>query len=71
VSRVESRVGGVEKTMNRKIIGLALGAMLFALCPSAEAQLPKKVPRIASTYSGKGYIVGSQLFIASLAISVR
>ena len=32
--------------MNRKITVLTLCAMLFALCPSAEAQQPKKVPRI-------------------------
>src|SRR5262245_22131392 len=33
--------------MTRKIIGLALGAMLFALSSPAWAQQPKKVPRIA------------------------
>ena len=32
--------------MNRKITVLTLCAMLFALCPSASAQQPKKVPRI-------------------------
>jgi putative tryptophan/tyrosine transport system substrate-binding protein len=32
--------------MKRKITVLSLCAMLFALCPSAEAQQPKKVPRI-------------------------
>ena len=32
--------------MNRKIFCLALCALLFALCVSAEAQQPKKVPRI-------------------------
>ena len=32
--------------MNRKIFCLALCALLFALCFSAEAQQPKKVPRI-------------------------
>ena len=32
--------------MNRKITVLTLCAMLFALCPSAPAQQPKKVPRI-------------------------
>ena len=32
--------------MNRKIFCFALGAMLFALCSSAEPQQPKKVPRI-------------------------
>ena len=32
--------------MKKKIIGLAIGALLFALCFSAEAQQPKKVHRI-------------------------
>jgi putative ABC transport system substrate-binding protein len=31
---------------NRKLSGVALSAMLFALCSSAEAQQAKKVPRI-------------------------
>src|SRR5437867_11881683 len=38
--------------MNKKISWLALGAMLFALCWSAEAQQPKKVPRIGYLSSG-------------------
>jgi putative ABC transport system substrate-binding protein len=38
--------------MKRKIIVLTLCAMLFALCPSAEAQQPKKVPRIGYLSSG-------------------
>ena len=47
MSRVECRVDrGKEKHMKVKITALALGAMLFALCSSAEAQQPKKVPRI-------------------------
>ena len=32
--------------MSKKILCIALCAMLFALCFSAEAQQPKKVPRI-------------------------
>jgi putative ABC transport system substrate-binding protein len=32
--------------MNKRILGLVLGAMLFALCVYAQAQQPKKVPRI-------------------------
>ena len=49
--RGECRVSSVEwtrakKNMKRKITVLALCAMLFALCVSAEAQQPKKVPRI-------------------------
>ena len=35
-----------EKNMNRKITVLTLCAVLFALCFSAEAQQPKKVPRL-------------------------
>ena len=35
-----------EKNMKKKITVLALCAMLFALCGSAEAQQPTKVPRI-------------------------
>jgi putative tryptophan/tyrosine transport system substrate-binding protein len=34
------------KNMKRKITVVALCAMLFALCSSAEAQQPKKIPRI-------------------------
>jgi hypothetical protein len=32
--------------MNKKVIGVALGPLLFALSVSAQAQQPKKVPRI-------------------------
>ena len=32
--------------MRMTIIGIALSAMLFALCVSANAQQPKNVPRI-------------------------
>ena len=35
-----------KKNMKRKVTFLALSAMLFALCFSAEAQQPKKVPLI-------------------------
>jgi putative tryptophan/tyrosine transport system substrate-binding protein len=40
--------------MDRKIIGLALGALLFALCVPAEAQQARKVPRI-------GYLTATSL----------
>ena len=33
---------------------ILLGAMLFALCFSAEGQQPKKVPRIAISIVGAG-----------------
>ena len=38
--------------MTNRIIRFALGALLFALCASAEAQQPKKIPRI-------GFVLGS------------
>jgi putative ABC transport system substrate-binding protein len=37
--------------MRRNVYGLALCAMLFALCSSAAAQQPKKIPRIGLLYS--------------------
>lgn len=40
--------------MRNKIIGLALSAMLFALCFPAEAQQPGRVPRIGYLASGAG-----------------
>ena len=40
-----------NKNMKRKVTFLALCAMLFAVCFSAEAQQPKKIPRI-------GYLSG-------------
>jgi len=43
-----------EKDMKKKITVLTLCAMLFALCSSAEAQQPTKIPRIA-------YLAGSTL----------
>jgi putative ABC transport system substrate-binding protein len=45
---------GTEKDMKKKIIGFALGALLFALSVSAEAQQAKKVYRI-------GYLSTSNL----------
>ena len=47
--------------MNQRISALALGAMLFALCSSADAQQTGKVPRIGfldtSTASGSAVLV--------------
>jgi len=37
-----------RKLMKKKITILALGAMLFALCPPADAQQAGKIPRIGS-----------------------
>jgi ABC-type uncharacterized transport system substrate-binding protein len=48
----------MEGVMNRKIVGLTLGAMLLALGVSIEAQQPAKVPRI-------GYFTGTFLSVAS------
>jgi ABC-type uncharacterized transport system substrate-binding protein len=39
-------IGEEEKNMNKKLTALTLCAMLFAFCLPAEAQQPKKVPRI-------------------------
>jgi Skp family chaperone for outer membrane proteins len=38
--------------MRKNVIRLALSAMLFALCSSASAQQPKKVPRIGYLLAG-------------------
>src|SRR5262249_7838813 len=38
--------------MSKKVVGLVLCAMLFALCSSAEAQQPKKVPLIGNLWIG-------------------
>jgi hypothetical protein len=40
--------------MKKNVIRIALCAILFALCVSAEAQQPTKVPRI-------GYLSGSSI----------
>jgi len=40
--------------MNKKVIGLLLGAVLVALSFSVEAQQPKKVPRIGYLTLGAG-----------------
>jgi putative ABC transport system substrate-binding protein len=46
VSRKQSAAKTLDKLMSKGIIGFALSAMLLALCFSAEAQQPTKVPRI-------------------------
>ncbi len=48
----ECRVERVEKNMKRKFTVLTLCAMLFALCVSAQAQQPKKVPLIGFLVPG-------------------
>jgi len=46
VGKLQGAAKTPEEVMKKTFFGLALGAMLFALCSSAEAQQPKKVPRI-------------------------
>jgi hypothetical protein len=41
---------GKNETMGKLIVSAALGAWLFALCVSVEAQQPKKVPRIGGCF---------------------
>jgi putative ABC transport system substrate-binding protein len=52
---------GGEKSMKRKINGLALSAILFALCGSVDAQQTGKIPRIgfldSSTASGMAVLL--------------
>src|SRR4030095_4468580 len=38
--------GGDKDAMKKNVFCLALGALLFALCMSAQAQQPKKIPRL-------------------------
>ena len=53
MSRVEWRmVRNRDEDMKNKFTVLALSAMLYALCLSAEAQQPAKIPRI-------GYVSGT------------
>jgi len=61
-------VNGAEKSMMRKINVLTLCALLFALCSSASAQQPKKVPRIGylSTTDPAAETIRSEPFRAAL-----
>jgi hypothetical protein len=43
-----------RKLMKKKVIGLTLGALLFALGFAAEAQQPNKIPRIGFLSSNTG-----------------
>ena len=51
-ARSYERHNASEKFMRKRFFGLALSALLFALCVSVEAQQPKKIPRI-------GYVSGA------------
>ena len=57
--------------MTEKFIGLALCAMLFALCFSAEAQQPKKVARIGYLSSGNPTIESTRAEAIRLALRER
>ena len=50
VVRFQPKVGA--KAMQKRIVGIALSAMLLAFSFPAEAQQPKKIPRI-------GFVLGS------------
>ena len=56
VSGVRLQPKARAKTMKKRTVAIALGAMLFAVCASAEAQQPTKVYRIGllSARSGLG-----------------
>jgi putative ABC transport system substrate-binding protein len=47
----------MEKFMRKRVIGLALSALLFALCLPVWAQQPKKVPRIGFVSPAPGPLV--------------
>jgi putative ABC transport system substrate-binding protein len=51
-----------ENDMKIRITILTLCAMLFALCSSAEAQQPKKVPRIGYLSLGSGLRANDEAF---------
>jgi ABC-type uncharacterized transport system substrate-binding protein len=62
VSGVEWRVkGGRETTMKKKITILTLCAMLFALCVSAQAQEPARIPRVVWLTTGPLSIISARL----------
>jgi len=58
------RQKGTERTMRHKIVFLALIALLFALCSSALAQQPVKVPRI-------GYLSGASFSSSSMSARIE
>ena len=47
-------------------IALAMGAMLYVLCASADAQEPKKAPRVGLLTSGRGFGSAGDAFRQSL-----
>ena len=64
VTSVEWKVGNRErkkKNMKRKITVRTLCAVLFALCPSAQAQQTGKVPRIGFLDNGTASSIAVRL----------
>jgi putative tryptophan/tyrosine transport system substrate-binding protein len=57
-----------RKAMSKKFLGLALSAMLFALCGSVDAQQTKKIPRIGLVDAGSPATTGhrAQAFVQGL-----
>ena len=60
VANVEWRVEIAEKNMKREITVLALGAWLFALSFSAQAQQPPKLAKIGWLFGGIAASMASQ-----------
>jgi putative ABC transport system substrate-binding protein len=60
-----------EKNMKVKITALALGALLFALCSSAEAQQPKKVHRIGYLATADAATESTRVEATRLALRER
>jgi hypothetical protein len=54
---------GVRKAMKKNILGVALSAVLLAVCGSVEAQQPKKLHRI-------GFLLGGSSSVYSAWIDV-
>src|SRR5262249_47459856 len=55
-----------EIRMSRKIFRFALGTMLFAFCVSANAQQPKKVPRVGYLGTGSRSSAAVEAFVQGL-----
>jgi len=53
---VRRKASGVRRTMNRRLFGVALCPLLFALCCSAEAQQAKRVSRIGIFHVGLDHV---------------
>jgi putative tryptophan/tyrosine transport system substrate-binding protein len=55
--------------MSKKILCITLGAMLFALCVSAQAQQPKNVPRLG--YLAPGDAAGDSIRSEAIRLALR